>query len=140
MTAMIDVVFLLLVFFLWTTSFEKPEGELAGAIALSGGGTASDTESLPTEPLEPFDDLIITLLPATGDTPANQQTPQIRLNDQPVTLDSLRERLQRVVNLGIQPPVVIAPEPGVNIGAAIKVYDLAKLAGLTRVMMAVRSE
>ena len=50
LTPMIDVVFLLLVFFLWTTSFERPEYDLNTAVALPSGLRirASSTCSVPT--------------------------------------------------------------------------------------------
>src|SRR6056297_257054 len=34
MTSMIDVVFLLLVFFIWTSSFDRPEADLRGHVAM----------------------------------------------------------------------------------------------------------
>lgn len=140
MTAMIDVVFLLLVFFLWTSSFEKPESELASAVAISGGGTANDTSQPPAPILEPFDDIIITLLPAPDDSSPPKLPPQLRLNDQVVTPETLQTRLQQIAGLGVQPPVVITPQPGVTIGEAIKVHDMAKLAGMTKILMAVSEE
>lgn len=137
MTAMIDVVFLLLIFFLWTSSFEKPETEVTSAVAMSGGGTASDSSQSPTAVPQPFDDLIITLEPAAADSTLPRLPPQLRLNDQNVTQDSLRSRLQQIATLGVQPPVVITPLPGVTIGEAITIHDIAKQAGLTQVLMAV---
>lgn len=140
MTAMIDVVFLLLVFFLWTSSFEKPENELSSSIAISGGGTASDSAQSPAPILQPFDDLVITLSPAADGSASNRISPQLRLNDQDITLDMLQTRLRQVSQLGVQPPVVIIPLPGVTIGEAIKVHDIARLAGLTQVLLAVNDE
>jgi len=140
MTAMIDVVFLLLVFFLWTSSFEKPENEITSAVAMSGGGTASDSSQSPAPVPQPFDDLIITLSPAAGDSSPSRLPPQLRLNDQPVTQETLRTRLQQIATLGVQPPVVITPLPGVTIGEAIKIHDIAKLAGLTQILMAVSED
>lgn len=137
MTAMIDVVFLLLVFFLWTSSFEKPENEITSAVAMSGGGTSSDSSQSPAPVPQPFDDVVITLSPAAGDTASPKLPPQLRLNDQIVTLEMLTSRLQQIATLGVQPPVVITPLAGVTIGEAIKVHDLAKQAGLTQILMAV---
>ncbi len=137
MTAMIDVVFLLLVFFLWTSSFEKPEHEIASAVAMSGGGTASDSSQSPAPVPQPFDDVVITLLPAAGDSTPPRLPPQLRLNDQNVTQETLQARLQQIANLGVQPPVVISPLPGVTVGEAIKIHDIAKQAGLTQILMAV---
>lgn len=137
MTAMIDVVFLLLVFFLWTSSFEKPENEITSSVAMSGGGTTGDSSQSPAVVTQAFDDLIITLSPAPGDSTLSKLPPQLRLNDQAVTEAMLISRLQQIAALGVQPPVVITPLPGVTIGEAIKVHDLAKQAGLTLILMAV---
>ena len=41
MTAMIDVVFLLLVFFLWTSSFDEPEFDLSSALSLPPVGSGN---------------------------------------------------------------------------------------------------
>jgi len=142
MTAMIDVVFLLLVFFLWTSSFEQPEYELASGLAMSGGGTASDTSQSPTPLPQPFDDLIITLAPdPTAPQSGSSDTSfQIRLNDQTVTPEALRSRLQQIAGLGVQPPVVITPMPGVTMGSTIHIHDIARLAGLTQILFAVSPE
>jgi biopolymer transport protein ExbD len=140
MTAMIDVVFLLLIFFLWTTSFEKPEQDLASGIAISGGtatGGANQSPA-PTQPL--FEDLVITLQPDDTSSTDSGSRIKLRLNDQIVTLADLKSRLEEIASLGVQPPVVIAPMPGVKIGEAIKVHDAVKVAGLTKVLMAVGDE
>jgi biopolymer transport protein ExbD len=44
MTSMIDVVFLLLIFFIVSASFVETERELASAIQIEGGGTVEDLE------------------------------------------------------------------------------------------------
>jgi biopolymer transport protein ExbD len=137
MTAMIDVVFLLLIFFLWTTSFEKPEQDLVSGVAISSG-TASGGSNQSPAPTQPwFEDLVITLQP--GDTAAANADNRIRLrlNDQIVALSDLRLRLEEIASLGVQPPVIITPMPGVTIGDAIKVHDSVKLAGLTKILMTV---
>jgi len=50
MTPMIDVVFLLLVYFIATTSFQKPESQLPTGVAKPPGGRAADAK--PPEPME----------------------------------------------------------------------------------------
>jgi len=142
MTAMIDVVFLLLVFFLWTSSFEKPEYEIPSGMAMSGGGTTGDVSQSPAPVPQPFDDLIITLTPdpTTIRSGSSESSLQIRLNEQTVTPEALRSRLQQIAGLGVQPPVVITPLPGVTMGAAIQIHEIAKLAGLTQILFAVSQE
>lgn len=134
LTPMIDVVFLLLVFFLWTTSFERPEYDLNAAVALpSLGETAGNSEHrLPPV----YDELSVRLLPSTG-----RSTAEIRLNDQLVPdLDALADRIREIVALGVQPPVMVHPDPEVSMGEAIAVYDVIRAAGIIEVLFAVQEQ
>ena len=81
MTSMIDVVFLLLIFFMVTTSFTQAEKELDPAIKTDGSGTntASDLEPII---IDVFDDGGI---------------PSFRLGSQTsTTIDELRIQLQAI--------------------------------------------
>ena len=128
MTPMIDVVFLLLVFFLWTSSFELPEYDLPSALAEPPLGVSEQTNRSP--PPEAFDELVITI---TG----TAEIPQIELNASAVaSVEALRERLREIVGLGAQPPVIVDPDAQIPMGVAIDVYDAARAAGLTRVLFA----
>ena len=49
MTSMIDVVFLLLVFFVWTSSFDAPEQDMPGGLAVAAESTSVSSETLPPE-------------------------------------------------------------------------------------------
>ena len=83
MTSMIDVVFLLLIFFMVTTSFTQAEKELDPAIKTEGSGanTASD-----------FEPIIIDVFDDGG-------TPSFRLGSQvSTTIDGLRLQLQAITN------------------------------------------
>ncbi len=128
MTAMIDVVFLLLVFFLWTSSFEEPEYDLPSSLAEPPAGLAAKTDTPP--PPEAFDELVITV---------EEQGTQLALalnGDGIADLEELKKRLESVVSLGIQPPVIVDPSPQTSSGAAIDIYDVARSAGLDRVLFA----
>ncbi|MEM9587534.1 MAG: biopolymer transporter ExbD [Planctomycetota bacterium] len=128
MTPMIDVVFLLLVFFVWTSSFELPEFDLSAAIAAPPIGSAEADAAQP--PPEAFDELVIRIV-RQGDRSS------IQLSGQPVDdLSVLRSRLDAVVSLGVQPPVIIDPDDGVTMDLAISVYDTAVAVGLDRVLFA----
>jgi biopolymer transport protein ExbD len=132
MTPMIDVVFLLLVFFLWTSSFERPEYDLSSSLALPAlGETIGSTE----QPLSAvYDELSVRLLPGT-----DRSTTELRLNDQVVPdLETLAERVREVVALGAQPSVIVHPDPEVSMGEAIAVYDVIRAAGIVEVRFAVR--
>ena len=133
MTPMIDVVFLLLIFFVWTSSFELPEYDLPGAIAETpAGGSAENTDSPP--PVEAFDEIIVKLNLRDG-------LPSIQMGGQPLqSIDELRQRIKQVIDLGVQPPVIVDPEAEITMEFAIAVYDAAREAGADRVLYATDAE
>ena len=99
MTPMIDVVFLLLVFFVWTSSFELPEFDLPGSLAELPMGAAEASSDTP--PVEKFDEIIIRLLWQVEGT-------QIMLNGQNIDrMSELKDRLAEITSLGVQPPVIV---------------------------------
>lgn len=132
MMPMIDVVFLLLIYFLWTTSFDPPPFELPGSIAappetvaMSSGATMDD------QPVEAFDELIVRLRSDGDQTIAT-------LNDQPVNdPSSLSARIEEIVRLGINPPIIVDPDGEVSMNDVIAFYDAARLGGGDRVLFAV---
>jgi biopolymer transport protein ExbD len=132
MTPMIDVVFLLLVFFVWTSSFELPEFDLPSAIAEPpSGGSELSSEQRPTEV---FDEIVIRLLMQDANV-------VIQLNGQTVDdIDALRTRIGAIIALGVQPPVIIDPAEQIRISSAVEVYDAARAAGADRVLFAAQPE
>jgi biopolymer transport protein ExbD len=132
LTPMIDVVFLLLVFFVWTSSFETPEFDLPSAIAEPpAGGTEASTQTPTTEP---FDEIVIRLT-------LQDAVEVIELNGQVVDgLPQLKQRLSEVIALGVQPPVIIDPADTIRMNLAVKVYDTARAAGADRVLFAAQPE
>lgn len=131
MTPMIDVVFLLLIFFIWTSSFEEPEFDLPSSLAMPPAGAAEAAELEPPQ-VEVFDEIVIRLLSRDGLL--------VRLlNGQPVeSSDALRERLAEILALGVQPPVIVDPADEVTMGDAVEAYDTARAAGADRVLFAAR--
>ncbi len=131
MTPMIDVVFLLLVFFVWTSSFELPEFDLPGAIAEppAGGSQAAVDE---TPPVEAFDEIIIRV--ASQDARI-----VIDFNGQKMeSVAAMKDQLAQVLALGVQPPVIVDPADQITMNTAVEVYDAARAAGADRVLFAVR--
>jgi len=132
MTPMIDVVFLLLVFFIWTSSFEPPEFDLPSLIGqtpLEGVGT--DTSPAPAEA---FDEIVIGLARREGNL-------AVMLNGQPIeSLAALKHRLVEIIALGVQPPVVIDPADEITMNTAVAAYDTARAAGADRVLFAVDAQ
>ncbi len=133
MTPMIDVVFLLLIFFVWTSSFAIPESDLPSSIATTetaGGGGESTT----TVQAEAFDELVITIA-------ADGASTTIRLNQQQVTdVSDLKRRLREIFSLDVQPAVIVDPEPQVTMADAVAVFDAVRSSGANRVLFAIEAE
>ncbi len=132
MTPMIDVVFLLLVFFVWTSSFDLPEFDLPSSLAQPPAGGAETL--VDTTQIEDFDEVIISLDEVEGQL-------IVHMNDELLPdLLSLSQRLRAVLSLGIQPPVIISPSDTVTMNQAVLVYDLARKEGTDRVLFAAKSD
>ena len=133
MTPMIDVVFLLLVFFVWTSSFEIPEFDLPSAIAEPpAGGVEVDSEQTP--PTEVFDEIVIRLTQP-------EATLLIDLNGETVSgIADLKQRLAAIIELGVQPPVIVDPADEITMNLAVQAYDAAREAGADRVLFAAQPE
>ncbi|TWU58046.1 biopolymer transporter ExbD [Rubripirellula reticaptiva] len=128
MTPMIDVVFLLLVFFVWTSSFELPEFDLPSSIAQPPAG-GSEVQNA-TAPAEAFDEIVIRL---------SIQDAALVIDfggESMGSVEGLRERLTQILALGVQPPVIIDPANNVTMNDAVRVYDAARDAGADRVLFA----
>jgi biopolymer transport protein ExbD len=129
MTPMIDVVFLLLIFFVWTSSFETPEFDLPGSLAEVPASGSTENETTPP-PVEAFDEIVIRLRQRDGLTVIEMSGRQLE------TPAALRDRIAEIISLGVQPPVIIDPDPSVTMEWTIKAYDAARSAGADRVLYA----
>jgi biopolymer transport protein ExbD len=131
MTPMIDVVFLLLIFFIWTSSFELPEFDLPSAIAEPPAGAAELSNEDPP-PTEAFEEIVVRVTMRDADI-------VLELNGQRVEdALALKNRLAEIVALGVQPPVIIDPDEQITMNTAVEVYDAARAAGADRVLFAAR--
>ena len=129
MTPMIDVVFLLLVFFVWTASFQIVERLLPSNLLASGTGAAVETT------LEELDfERVVIQLRLVGDRPAwtVNGTPAESLAHVRSTLAAVA-RVQRV---RAEIPVVIDPGSNVPLGHVIDVFDAARGAGFDKIQFA----
>ncbi|TWT46469.1 biopolymer transporter ExbD [Botrimarina hoheduenensis] len=129
MTPMIDVVFLLLVFFLCTASFQRPETELAARLvvaAVSGEGAAESAEPSPV-----LDDVSVSGVVVGGATVWT-------VNDGPSTADvaQLDRLLVEVAAISADLPVTIEAGPTVPLADLVAVYDAARKAGFSTVQIA----
>lgn len=131
MTPMIDVVFLLLVFFLATASFDRleqilPSGTVDSPEKPSAGGSASPSEPQQTE----VDEIVIRL-----ELAANSSY-DIFLNDQKLTtLDDLMNRLAALIKMRQDVPVIIDPDHQLPIERVIGIYDQVRSVGFTSLFL-----
>ena len=125
MTPMIDVVFLLLVFFLWTASFRISEQVLPSDISASTTEASGTSDTPPPE--EDFDEVVLRVLWMDG-------RPRWEVNGVPVdSLDQVRQTLKSLAAIKSDAPVIVYPDPEVPLGHVIDLYDLTRLEGFQQV-------
>ena len=130
MTPMIDVVFLLLVFFVWTASFHAVEYLLPSSLSQQLGNAAViDSQDPPPE--AEFEDVIVRIL---------WQDDHVlwQVNGQDVlSLDEVKQRLQLVADIKADAPVILHPDEEVPVGDVIDVYDISRIAGFDKIQFAI---
>ena len=130
MTPMIDVVFLLLVFFVWTASFHAVEYLLPSSLSQKQGTGQTVNVDEPQPEIE-FEDIVVRIS-FTNNRPA------WTVNGQPVaSLSEVRSRLALVADIKIDSPVILHPDETVPVGNVIDVYDATRLAGFTQIQFAI---
>lgn len=129
MTPMIDVVFLLLIFFVWTASFQMVEYMLPSQLSVAVG--SADTDLLETPPPElDFDDVVVRIRQVGG-------VAKWTVNDTDIASESqLSELLARIADIRSEAPVIVHPDQDVPLGEVIHVYDIAKQVGFHEVSFA----
>ena len=131
MTPMIDVVFLLLIFFVWTAGTQIVEYILPGQMSAQAGNQETDiSEPLPEQD---FDNVVIRVR-------WDGNLPDWTINDQPLpTMEDVSQTLSGLAAVNIDAPIVVHPDENVPIGYVIEVYDQAKLAGFVKVSFALNN-
>ena len=130
MTPMIDVVFLLLVFFVWTASFHAVEYLLPSSLSQQLGNAAVIDSQAPPPEVE-FEDVIVRTL---------WQDDHVvwQVNGQDVlSLDEVKQRLQLVAGIKTDAPVILHPDEEVPVGDVIDVYDISRIAGFDKIQFAI---
>ena len=131
MTPMIDVVFLLLIFFVCTVSFQAMEETLP--TNLRGTGVAEGQAPLDPE-LAELEEVLVKLTRDDGRV-------GWLVNERPCTnLAELRGVLAQLARLRADLPVILDIEPEVPIGDVVNVYDLCRLAGFKKIQFAAKAE
>lgn len=131
MTPMIDVVFLLLVFFLATASFDRVEQILPSGVSEApqavSGTAATQTEQLPVKEV---DEIVVRL--------ENNGSGQLRivLNDSPQTdTRQLVAQLSQIIKIRNDVPVIINPANDLPTNEVIAVYDAVRAVGFTSLFL-----
>lgn len=131
MAPMIDVIFLLLIFFVCTASFRPPEQVLPTQVSLPG---AEPADLPPDEEFEDLDDLVVRVLWRDG-------RPAWELNHRRYgSLGEVRAVLEAAQRVQPGLPVILNVEPDVPIDHVIDVYDLCRTVGLSRVQFAASAQ
>ena len=129
MTPMIDVVFLLLVFFVWTTGSQLPEFLLPSKLS-AASGSGPPAEHLPPPPEADFDPVVVRVQWHAG-------RPIWQVNDTPqASLPEVRSKLTAIARIKRDAPVVLHPDPDVPLGDVIDVYDVSRLVGFEKIQFA----
>jgi len=129
---MIDVVFLLLVFFVWTASFQTIEYVLDSQVAAQQGTNAAvDTQ---VDPPSDTEDVLVRIESVAGELvwSVSQRSA--------TSLADVKERLKRLAEVDASVKVILHPDPEVPLGFVIGAFDAAQLAGFTQVAFAVNAE
>jgi biopolymer transport protein ExbD len=131
MTPMIDVIFLLLIFFVSTASFQVVEEVLPTNLSLPGT-TQSDLQVDPLE--EDLDEIVVKILWQEG-------RPRWQVNQRDYDrLDRVRAVLAAAAGIKIDLPVILDVDAEVPIENVIDVYDLCRQIGLRRIQFAASVE
>jgi len=126
MTPMIDVVFLLLIFFVCTASFQALE-EVLPSHLLAAGESTSDVE---VEPLDDFEEIVVKVIWRDGAV-------AWRVNQRDcAALAEVRAVLQALVELNVGLPVILDADADVPLGHLIDVYDLCRIVGFEKIQFA----
>ncbi len=130
MTPMIDVIFLLLIFFVCTASFRSEE-ILPTRLSIRGA-IQSDVQPDPLE--EDFDEIVVMVLWL-------ENRPRWQINDVDYDeLDDVGAVLAAIKNqVRADLPVILDVEPAVPMEHVIDVYDLCRTIGLENVQFAARA-
>jgi len=137
MTPMIDVVFLLLVFFLATSSFDKPEQLLPSGISQARKPIirTGNENVLPPEVVREFDDCVIRIV---ASVPTTVEYGFLLNGTKVPDLITLKGRIKAILEIRRDVPIIVDPDATVSMDTAITVYDMARSLGGVQVFFAVK--
>ena len=133
MTPLIDVVFLLLVFFVWTAGGRIAEKWLPSSVSTQSPPSASDgatNDEPPPPPEADFERIVVRVVRTdAGLLWSVNQTPV-------ASLDAAGKQLVDIARINADVPVVLHPDGEVPLHAVVAAYDVARRAGFAKVSMA----
>jgi biopolymer transport protein ExbD len=128
MTPMIDVVFLLLIFFLCTASFQIREQILPSSLRIARG-TGDRQAELPDQ-LVDLEQVVVKIY-------WDDARPRWEVNRLPkASLAEVADVLAAAAAVRIDVPVIVDPAAGVPLGHVIEVYDLSRSLGFAKIQFA----
>ena len=113
-TPMLDIVFILLIFFIVTTSFTKESGITIGGVSRAVSQTQAETP-------------VLVRIDARGRLTVGQRL---------IDVAAIRANLERLHAVSPQAALVIAAHPDAPVDAVVSVVDAARLAGIASVQVA----
>ena len=139
MTPMIDVVFLLLIFFVCTASFQQPESILPSHLQFPELAESPPSSQPDWGELERIVVRVYTV-PNRAPTKANSAEPDsihYALNEQPCqSIAHMGQLLQTMASIDATLPVVLDIAQEVPLGRVIDTYDACRLAGFAQIQFA----
>ncbi|HLR86538.1 MAG TPA: biopolymer transporter ExbD [Wenzhouxiangella sp.] len=120
-TPMLDVVFIMLIFFIVTTSFVREEGLDISRPSQSEEKVVQDDDILP---------IVVRI----------DHTSLITVNKRRVETDALRANLEREYAQSPKSPLIVAAHPDAEANALVKVLDSANVVGMTNISVATESQ
>lgn len=133
MTPMIDVIFLLLVFFLATSTFDLVERMLPSAVSQMPEPSGSGVDAPPPEPTQDALEQVVIKLQMLG-----PRTTILLNGGELANMSELQQQLRAISSVQADVPVVIDPDAEVAAADVVNAYDLARQSGLVRVYLATR--
>ena len=129
LTPMIDCVFLLMIYFIFSSNFNIAELSLPSQLSAASGSGATSTDT-PPPPEADFEDVVVRIL-------WQGSAPTWTVNDSPVpNLAALKQSLAQVARIKRNAPVILHPDPDVPLGSVIEVYDISRLVGFEKIQFA----
>ena len=130
MTPMIDVVFLLLIFFVCTASFQIAEQVLPARLAISG----SQAPQWKVDPEIDLEEVVVKIQ-------WRDAAPSWVVSGRPLeSFDQVREVLESVAAIDPGVPVILDVDGSVPLAHVIDVYDLCRKIGMTKIEFAASIE